>query len=306
MSADHVLPGRNGWLFLGEGTNFSISQVTGARKVPPTVQAQWRRAVDVRDRVFGERTLTLICPEKSCVYPEHLPDDLRPFEGRLARVLQRRAPRVLYPLVDAGDKTDLYSRTDTHFTEYGAHQVALEVCEALGVRTGDLQPEWTRRPILGDLGAVMDPPVRSDNTIMANPPTLKVADNGLRNRGRVSRYVRDPDGPHILLFGDSFAGIALARHLAFLAVGTVTFVHSLAFDFEMVTRLEPDFVVGEIAERFLIEPPTDGRALVAVLMEKQVQGLYSQPMLEEFAATLPDFAEVYGPASGLPRRLLAC
>jgi hypothetical protein len=304
VSGEHVLPGKDGWLFLGEGTNFSISQMTGARTATPAVQMQWQRTLEMRARVFGERTVTVICPEKSAIYPQHLPDGHQLSEGRIAKVLERRAPRVVYALGDVEDTTDLYSKTDTHFTELGAHLTARRICDELGISYAAPAPEWTRRTILGDLGSAVDPQVRSEAVFMANAPQLEVRDNGLQNRGRVTRYVRDAGGPHVLIFGDSFSGISLARQVALLA-GRVTFVHSLAFDYELVQRLQPDHVVGEVAERFLIEPPADGRSVVALLMEKHVQGLFTPTMIDAFKSTRSEFDDVYGPAGALVDELVA-
>jgi hypothetical protein len=85
----------------------------------------------------------------------------------------------------------------------------------------------------------------------------------------------------------------------------VTFVHSLAFDHELVDRLQPDAVVGEMAERFLLDPPADGRSLGAVILEKHVQGLYTPAMRQDLLLTLDEFEDVYGPvAAKLFRRHL--
>lgn len=293
---DHVLPGKDGWFFLGEGTNFSLSQITGTLHPSPSTQAQWLRTLKVRADVLGDRVISVVCPEKSCIYPEYLPDGHVISDMRFAKVLERQAPRFLYALSDmvSIDATNLlYPKTDTHFTEFGAHCVAKSICERLGIAYPDLSPEWEVREQLGDLGSVWNPQVRSENVVMKNPPALKVRDNGVQNRGRVTRY--EGGGAHILLFGDSFAGIALARQIAVVA-GSVTFVHSLGFDYELIQRLKPDFVVGEMAERFLLEPPNEGRSLASLIMEKKVQGLYSARMVASFRQSLSEFEDVYGPA----------
>lgn len=299
--------GRDGWLFLHEGTNRSISQMTGATKVAPRVQMRWRRALEVRREIYGGRTLTVICPEKACVYPDLIPQAYAIWPNRFSQVLDRERDDVVYPFADADRATArrLYPRTDTHFTQYGAHLLAQEICRRLDIDFDPLEVAWGPRRELGDLGSAADPRESSENWVMQEPrPAMHIRPNGLRNRGRVARYEAGRGGGrHVLVFGDSFSGIALAEQLAHL-VGTVTFVHSLSFDYELALRVGADYVIGETAERFLIEPPDEGRSLVALLLEKHVQGAYDATMLNTFQRTFDTFREVYGPGSELLTRML--
>jgi hypothetical protein len=295
MSADHVLFGKDDWLFLAEGTNRSISQVTGRLVVPATVRNAWRRALELRTKLFGDRVLTVICPEKSAAYPQHLPDDLTVSGDRFGARLAALAPRVLYPLPTAELSERFYPKTDTHWSEYGSYHVAASICDTLGIDGLQFPAEWTTRRQAGDLGIAITPRRDSLNWVLADPPQLEVAENGLRNRGRVVRYRGAERRARVVIFGDSFAGISLARQLAY-RVGDVIFVHSLSFDLDALLRLRPDFVIGEVAERFLIEPVADGRSIASLIIEKDHQGLFSDDMLEKFRETLPAFEDVYGPS----------
>lgn len=79
-------------------------------------------------------------------------------------------------------------------------------------------------------------------------------------------------------------------------------MHSLGFDYELIERLKPNYVVGELAERFLIEPPAEGRSLTSLILEKQMQARYDHRMIETFRRTLPEFEDLYGPTSVFLRR----
>ena len=291
--SDVVIQGKDGWLFLGEGTNSSISQMTGAINLPAITVSAWLRVLAMRERFLGKRYVTVICPEKSCIYPEMLPSNYKIHPGRFAKKLV--AKNVIYPFSNGGSTQDLYSKTDTHFTDVGANRVALEILDRLGIPIKPTAFSWQRVKIRGDLGVQLGPEWASETVRGTTTVKLTDRDNGLRNRGRVTTYSNERGGPSILMFGDSFSGINLARQIAYY-VGSLTFVHSLAFDYEMIARLRPDFVIGELAERFLILPPDEGKSLMAVILEKNVAGIYTSEMQKNFLSCFDHFRAVYGPA----------
>lgn len=307
MSSSHVLFGQNNWLFLGEGTNFSISQMIGRRSIDDRVRARWRKATCLREAIFGSCCLTLICPEKSCIYEEFLPDGYKISPSRFSFQLSNEYDNVLYGLLNSqADKSeaDLYPKTDTHFTEYGAFHVVLQCLKAMKVEYKPLHPEWIIRAVAGDLGAVLEPKISSAGWFLKNRPKMGVVENGLRNRGRAAIY----DNAHgnsrrLLLYGDSFSGGHLARIFAYF-FSQVIFVHTGSMDYELLERVEPDYIVMEYAERFMIEPPEDGRSFVSVIAEKYHGGLYSKEAVDVFLQTEEKFERIYGPAMRTIRRLL--
>jgi hypothetical protein len=191
-----------------------------------------------------------------------------------------------------------YLKTDTHWTDLGSYHAATVICDRLGIDTFDVPAIWDVRRQKGDLGSVVTPMQDSPNWVLSNPPEIATTDNGLRNRGRVARYRRGERRARVLIFGDSFSGISLARHLAY-RVGDVTFVHSLSFDLELIHRLQPDYIIGEVAERFLIEPVTDGRSIASVIFEKFHQGAFPEEMVDRFVASVGEFEHLYGPSIDL-------
>ncbi len=299
MTPAHVLFGHDGWLFLAEGTNFSISQMTGAREVDQRVRAKWLRTAALRDAALGPKHLMLICPEKSCIYEEYLPESYRISPRRFALQLQASNSRVIYGSSRSAElkaEANLYPKTDTHFTEYGAYHVVNECLDAFGIEHTPLKPTWTRRAVTGDLGGALDPPVTSDGWFMGRLWNVEVLENGLQNRGRAAIY-RNASAPsrRLLIFGDSFSGGNLARQFS-RHFRDVIFVHTSAVDYEMIERLCPDYVLSEHAERFLFDPPDDGRLFCSLVAEKRLQGLYTDTALIQLRSTLGEFAEVYGPA----------
>jgi alginate O-acetyltransferase complex protein AlgJ len=298
MPSGHVLEGSDGWLFLGEGSNYSISQMTG--KMSPTVKVQkkWTNALNMRSKVLGDRLLTVVCPEKACIYSDNLPAGLKIFPGRFSQVLAGRHDRFLYALNFIRPDTCehlLYSRADTHFTDYGAFIAAGEMLTSLGLKPPPPPEGWDVVKAIGDLGAALDPQKMGENVLGRKLPHLEVIDNGLRNRGRVTIYRNlGATGARMLIFGDSFSGLNLARWVSY-AASEVTFIHSSSFDYGAIDRIGPDFVIGEYAERFLIESPEEGRSLFSVILEKRLQNLYTSKMLEQFQSSFDLFKHLYGP-----------
>ncbi|MBP0617833.1 hypothetical protein [Jiella mangrovi] len=273
-----VIAGREEWLFLKEGTNRSLSYLTGTEPVSPGTAHVWNRAISFRQRLFLD-CIHLICPEKLAVF-SRFADHVVLDPGRLACKLAHR-PGVIYPVGEmatpSAEGLFSYSRTDTHFNDLGAWRAATMVLEQWGI-SPDFVPVWGHKEIIGDLGMKFTPVRKSYNTVMTNSHFVRVTDNKLRNRGRISRYVKPSGGRsgnsarlRLLIFGDSFSGINLARMFANF-VDEVLFVHSLSADFRIVKKFAPDVILFEMAERFLRETPEDGVGIEKVLAEKVVLG----------------------------------
>ncbi len=113
---------------------------------------------------------------------------------------------------------------------------------------------------------------KSDKIVLKNPAKVQVNNNGLNNRGRITLYSNETgQSGRMLIFGDSFSGINLARMLSNF-LGEVLFVHSLSIDYNIVRKFNPDFILFEFAERFLREHPCDGLAIEHLIIEKILSG----------------------------------
>lgn len=267
-----VIVGRDGWLFLDEGSNDSASYLTGARPVERAVQDSWHRVIaDRNDRLPA--VVHLICPEKLAVFPEL--HDRGPFDPDRLAVRLARLPRVLYPVDElaAGAEQGLrsYIRTDSHFTDLGAAIAVRLVLKAFG-QDVDLHEDYRLRLINGDLGIKFTPCRSSETLVLPNLPGMSVSDNGLTNRGRIL-HILSPRAPlgRLLIFGDSFSGLALARVFA-RAFSEVVFLNNLSADDGLIARLAPDLVVFEMAERFLRTAPADGDTLSALIAMRHRTG----------------------------------
>ena len=134
-----VLVGRDGWLFTAE--EFETGRADGE-----PLAAQLDRVGELA-RVLAARGVALVVvlvPAKARVYPELLGRYTLPaaLEGRyeaVRRGLAARgveAPDLLEPLAKARRRQEVFLRTDTHWTPYGARVAAQAVAPAV---TAELQ-----------------------------------------------------------------------------------------------------------------------------------------------------------------------
>lgn len=299
MSGENVIQGKDGWLFLDEGSNFSISQVTGKLHILPTELNRWARVLKFRNDQLGDRYRTVVCPEKACVYPSFLPEQHKVQANRTVAKIRNSSTGLIYlcdELKESAEHLKLYPKTDTHFSEIGSAIAAQIIIRGFGMTPNPIfdQLEFSEREVTGDLGLKFDEPIKNTNYFCSNFPDVSIVDNGLRNRGRISRY-NNPDvtGPSLLLYGDSFSGINLAKMLS-LQFQTVYFVHSGSIDYGLVNRLNPDYVICEYAERFMSTAPIEATPISSVIIEKKIMNTYDDAMMADFLNQASQFSVFFG------------
>jgi hypothetical protein len=109
---------------------------------------------------------------------------------------------------------------------------------------------------LGDLSNKFDPPIVNVKTqaTLHDTTARRTFDNQIVNHGHVAIWEGgNPEGPSILLLGDSFAS-GLVEYLAHRARRLVR-LHTSSIDREIVFRERPDVVLSVSIERFLRSVP---------------------------------------------------
>ena len=286
--------GRDGWLFLIGGSNRVLAQY-GRPGLSRRALWRWRGLIGARVRRcarLGARYLHAVAPEKLTVYPDRT-DALAYEPGRapalrLARWLRlSRGAGAWVDLVGAfraaRDGPPLYLRTDTHWTFEGCLVAYRALCAAMGAAPREdliarrAAHEW---PYAGDLGSKFEPArgetvrdtrfATAARRTYANPflRALEEADRlGEAHLGSHAVFRNDEPGADprcLVVFGDSFsqhhATAPVATLTAFLAdtFREVHFLWSTAIDWAYLESVRPDLVLGEIAERFLIDVPPAG------------------------------------------------
>ena len=277
--APYALAGRMGQLFLGGDSNDSIGQFTESRSLTERGAAGWAstfRHFPGWQKIHGLARLSLlIAPAKEEILREYypLPRAARTVLDDFVTRFRDFAP--ILPKWELWNRRDLaWSRTDTHWTDYGATVAAGAVLKAWGLpSTGPesgLPETWRLRQRIGDLGNKVQPPVASHElTFLPEVPARLVFDNGVTNQGNVRLY-RNPQAPQpgrLLIFGDSF-GTNLAEAFSGVFAEVAYAYQPAGFDPELVAAIRPDHVLLQITQRFLHGQPATGKSVFAKAREK--------------------------------------
>ena len=289
---DIVRIGHDGWLFLVGGSNDVLDQYR-PDAFPPDHFHAWRGLLEDRVRragAIGARYFHMPVPEKLTILADRsdIPIDPNLAPGLILHRSLRDSPArdAVIDLVAAyrtdPDRQSLYLRTDSHWSLVGCHRAYLNLCARMGVEPRvELTPaDPVQVSLSGDLGTKFETPVSEILSAWTYPRTAErihvnaylqriLTERGPTGGGVGTRAVFRNNGPGIdprrlVLCGDSFAHQTFLPHVgALTAMFAETFreVHffwATAVDWSYAEKLRPDFIVTEIAERFMVTlPPED-------------------------------------------------
>lgn len=140
-----VIIGKDGWLFMGKETENRDEQVYFRRLLPFTKEEleHWKQILLQRQKWLAARGihyLLVVVPNKSTIYPEFMPHHLRrlPHPSRLDQLLQyigkSTGIKILdlrIPLLVAKKNQLVYSRTDSHWNQFGIYVSYLHIMDYL-------------------------------------------------------------------------------------------------------------------------------------------------------------------------------
>lgn len=278
-----VIEGREGWLYLDNDSNRSVDQFTGRLLLTADQQQQWRQYLADAAALAARhacRHALLIAPSKEEVLPQHHPQR-RALTTVLDQVRELAGPDA--PVLDAApllraqpDPAACFKRTDTHWTDRGASVALLAVLERMGydgarLRAALAGDRYKTLAYPGDLGIKLLPPQSAPTEFLDAPPAEDgaVFDNRLPNIGRVIVFRAEAPvfDEALLVFGASSA-YPMLKSLKRLFARTV-FVHSAAqIDAAVLAHERPAALLLQSNGRFLIQPPTAGFDLRAVVAHK--------------------------------------
>jgi hypothetical protein len=275
-----VVKGRDGWLFYADDD--ALADFTVEKPFSPGELEQWRIALeDTRDWLAarGITFLFVISPDKHVIYPEYMPDTIRPLRdesrtGQLVDYLARHSTvRVVDPrpaLLRAKADERLYQRTDTHWNDRGAFVAYQQIIEALAPAYPVLRPAPRDRFDARDVRtAGLDLAGMSGLTEFLHEDDLTLVPRHRRARtieplhpdphgieGRLVTEIPDPNLPRLLAFRDSF-GSALIPFLS-EHFSRAVYLWQNYLDLDVVARERPDIVIQEwVGRRLITLPPYD-------------------------------------------------
>jgi alginate O-acetyltransferase complex protein AlgJ len=260
-----ILEGKNGWLFLSNDTNRVIDQITGHFVLPIDFDERWRNLFQLRRERMETQRCTyayLVAPNKECVYAEHLPDSITLVPERpVHRVLQQANDliQVHYPLELLKlqkEATECFPKGDTHWNIWGAFPSYVQIMKGFGIDPMEIEELEFYTGKVGDLSSKIGIPTEYCKGRPKGSSSKCIYDNGVINVGHMRIYENEKKGlPSCVMFRDSFGTILL--DILAQSFSRFVVVWQPNIDYSIVIRENPDFVLSEQAERFLVICPND-------------------------------------------------
>jgi hypothetical protein len=270
-----VVKGRDGWLFYADDSG--MADYTREDPLSPEQVGEWRDSiVHSRDwlKEQGIAYVFAIAPDKHVLYPEELPDTIRPLGHpyRMDQVFQGlvgsgvAAVDFRPGLFAAKARERIFEKTDTHWNERGAFVAYQQLVSAIREQVSAVPPAWERddfEPVavevegmdLAGMIGLQDVLREEQLRLVPRRPRLAraVEPPGVdpsASRGRLVTEIPGSTLPRALVFRDScFSRLApfLSEHFS-----RVVYLWQHNFDSEDVRRERPDVVIQEIVGRHLV------------------------------------------------------
>jgi hypothetical protein len=309
ISADNAaIFGKEGWLYINSGTNNFTEYHTGVRRLPLAKVNQWSELLAQRIQWHQAQKIKyqhIFIPSKIAVYPEYYPHPLEIKGDRPIIQLQKKCHQFFtYPLelfIQYKEQYQLYEKQDSHWNFWGCYLTYQLLCQKLKISP---DPTLVNAPVetiksQGDLGAkfgltemTLAKKIKLSSKIIYDNQVINHAHQG---SVRVLHNDRIAHGK-MIIFGDSFCNpgipdysdkkrlIARLSTLFAESLNEVYFVWTPWIDYDYIEREKPDFVLTEMAERFLVRVPDDNDHLP---LEE-----FAAEKLKEFGVRSSEFKDI--------------
>lgn len=278
MSGDgSAVLGRNGQLFLVQGSNHLLSLYNGDLLEAKARAAKWLSLFRQRlaaARAAGAAFVQIVLPEKLSLLPDAFPEPLAvptPLLGQIEAAVAEDSELSLNYVsgldVLRSGPTETYLRsTDTHYTPAGNFALLSSLADRLGLVSPAPRSFTRPRLVNGDLGLrffglplmdrVLDAAALPDFVRGAELVDREVPANGEHQGLReVWRNLRAPYDMRVVAFANSFFGPSTEQTTISWWMARwfreYHFVWSAAYDPDYVGRVRPDAVICQTIERFL-------------------------------------------------------
>ncbi|SEP92975.1 hypothetical protein SAMN04488038_102245 [Solimonas aquatica] len=274
-----VLIGSRDELYLAGGAHGMLQYALGELRPKPSSVAAFKENLASRKAIcesLGLPYLHLVAPEKYKVYCDDFPvkNALSPVDH------YRECGDFVYPdkLLQAVSEGRTYFRNDTHWAPHGQIEIACFLASTFGLqkipeaRQAMLAALAPRR-FVGDLGNKLATQPSEDALRLRASPLYSEYENGLAqdnskpvNDGRLILGLSEHPTAQgrLLIFGSSFLWTSMP-YLGYL-FKEVVFCRTRFFHPEMIHMVRPDYVVSEMAERYLSQVTPDAEAPPFLLM----------------------------------------
>lgn len=288
-----VMAGKDHWLFLAQdGSRNILEDARSSDPLPETSVDAVARELERRREWLaarGIRYLVVVAPNKNTVYPEKLPDALRPTdpEGHLAQFVRYIKDYTKVDIVDVTPALEEHKKreqvfyvTDSHWNAHGAFAAYREIMRHIVKDFPQIKP-LTREQfqveqfnwLPGDLANMMglSDHLKEDRIMFVNKEWYKargVSYLGPNNPHYFEEPQRsvtgNPELPRAIVFHDSFWWELLPFLAESFDEGLYVWLRPQTdlefrfFDAELIEKEKPDIVIDEYTERYIL-PPLRGR-----------------------------------------------
>lgn len=258
-----VLEGKDGWLFLANDANRSVDQYTGKRLILPEERSDWiefsKKISDYQSKI---NLVYLIASSKEKIISEkyHFPKGDKTVTEEVKAIFDDVGARYVHPVSKLNLNNGSYYKTDTHWSDYGAYLGFLETIRSVGYEDELENIEFKEIEVIGDLGAKMSPPMSSKKKIHSLPGAgslRRVFCNNLLGTGAIEVFVNDDAkyNKSVLLFGgSSIRAGGMYKYFGYLFSRVVVVNLPSSIVYELVEVENPDIVVIQTNERYLVKP----------------------------------------------------
>ncbi len=257
----NIIRGKEGWLFLNNDTNNSVSQFKGDYLISDDEIAKWRYYLSKLAKI--NNSILLIPPSKEMVFSEYYPYSrgaVCPID-QLNKLINEVHVDYYYPIDDLREDRNSYSKTESHWCNKAACDVILKVFSKLNISLSNFQNPYTFELInqVGDLGSKCQPPEKSFYYKYKNDinHASVVFSNEITTQGSVIKYLNSSAfiDKTIVIFGDSFIDCCLSL-ITSIFTNVVRIRSNATLIQEVIDYEQPDCVLAEITERFIVRAPS--------------------------------------------------
>lgn len=273
LEKEKVLVGKKNYLFLHNDTNHVIEQTRGTYPLKELHCEKFSMIQIMRKYFLKSKNVQyylLIAPNKESVYSQFLPDEIEKSPERIVTKIIRELRKVGFKkisysedlLIKESRVRETYSKGDTHWNYYGAYIAYRELIKLISydffnishINESDIN--FMERDKKGDLLSKISD--NHDSVIVADfhKTSYKTFDNEIPNNGHMMIFENKNKAlPTCIFFRDSFGGY-IVEYLA-ESFSKLIVLHQNNIDYSIVLKENPDIVISEQVERFLIGLPDD-------------------------------------------------
>jgi len=291
-STELVHQGKDGWLFMQNDSNDVLGQLEGKISLSSSDIKKWELLFSARKAFFEKKGIKyyfFVAPNKESVMSEKLKldqDILVKESGTLTEVKEVYekvfGESLINPFSELYARRDeCYSKGDSHWNHFGAYigykklmeTISREFKQANIVKAEDIK--FLVKAVKGDLQLKLNDQTENIQVASVNGFGLEmIEDNRCPNRGKALHFrTKIKDAPRVILFRDSFSS-ALMPFIANSFRELFVFWQP-NIDYSLVELINPDLVISQQAERFLIKVPDEINGLTnsEIAESKGYQGL---------------------------------